>query len=83
VNNRQVCIVNPQIVDAYGWNWLEEGCLSLPGKYIDIRRQQAIQVKGMDIKGNEMSVSAAGILARVLQHEIDHLNGILICDYET
>ena len=83
VCDRQICIVNPQIVYVAEWDWLEEGCLSLPGKLVNVKRRRAIEVKGMDVKGNEMSVSATGIFARVLQHEIDHLNGVLICDYET
>ncbi|MDD5134122.1 MAG: peptide deformylase [Phycisphaerae bacterium] len=82
VYNDQVCIVNPRIVCVAEWDWLEEGCLSLPGKSINVKRRRTIEVEGMDVKGNEMSVSAAGIFARVLQHEIDHLNGVLICDYE-
>jgi peptide deformylase len=82
VCDHQVCIVNPQIVYAVGWGWLEEGCLSLPGKSVNVKRQLVIEVKGMDVKGNKMSVSATGIFARVLQHEIDHLNGVMICDYE-
>lgn len=58
----------------------EEGCLSLPGKYGKIERSYKIKVKAQDREGKKVKFKAEGLLARVLQHEIDHLNGILIID---
>lgn len=58
----------------------EEGCLSLPGKYGLVERAYKIRVKAQDAQGNKIKFKAEGLLARVIQHEIDHLNGILIID---
>ncbi len=54
-----------------------EGCLSFPGVFLEIKRAKEIKVKGLDINGKKVNLKAKGLLARVLQHEIDHLNGIL------
>jgi peptide deformylase len=58
----------------------EEGCLSLPGIGLDIERPLHARVSGVDIRGEPMVLEASGLEARVLQHEIDHLNGVLILD---
>ena len=58
----------------------EEGCLSLPGVYLDIERSKKVRVKALDPEGKKIKIKANGLLARVLQHEIDHLEGILITD---
>ena len=54
-----------------------EGCLSFPGIFLEIKRAKEIEVKGLDINGKKVKLKASGLLSRVLQHEIDHLNGIL------
>ncbi|MEZ5825767.1 MAG: peptide deformylase [Geminicoccaceae bacterium] len=59
----------------------EEGCLSLPGQYADVRRPDAVHVRYFDEVGEERRVEADGLLARCLQHEIDHLDGILFTDH--
>jgi peptide deformylase len=59
---------------------LEEGCLSLPGVHVEVQRPAQIRVRARDIEGNELLVEAEGLEARVIQHEIDHLDGILILD---
>ncbi len=59
---------------------MEEGCLSVPGKFSDVRRSAEITVSALDEKGVRFTVKATGLLARVLQHEIDHLNGMLFID---
>jgi peptide deformylase len=64
-------VVNPEITD-------DEGCLSFPGLRLEIPRSMEIRVAGMDLKGNPMAVDAAGLVARIFQHEIDHLDGVLI-----
>lgn len=58
----------------------EEGCLSVPGKYGEVERSHKIRVKAQDSNGNKIKFKAEGLFARVLQHEIDHLNGVLIID---
>jgi peptide deformylase len=58
----------------------EEGCLSIPGKFGKVERSYKIKVKGMDRENNKISLKAEGLLARVIQHETDHLNGILFID---
>jgi peptide deformylase len=76
--------INPKIVavspdeGAY-----EEGCLSIPGVYADVRRPLEITVEAWDEGGNHFSLDAAGILARVIQHEYDHLEGILFFEHLT
>ena len=75
-------IVNPEIVKkSDDLESMDEGCLSVPGIRVDIRRPVLVVVRGLDENGQEVEISADGLLARVLQHEIDHLNGILIIDY--
>lgn len=58
----------------------EEGCLSIPGLYFPVLRHQAVRVEGIDEAGDAVSLSAEGFLARVCQHEIDHLDGVLFID---
>jgi peptide deformylase len=56
-------------------------CLSVPEVSVDVKRAERILVKGVDLKGNEIRIEAEGFLARIFQHEIDHLNGKVILDY--
>ncbi len=79
--DHKVAMVNPEIVKAEGEMLGTEGCLSIPG-YVgeNIRRAEKIVVKGQDVRGKAMKVNAEGWFARVLQHEIDHLDGILFLD---
>jgi peptide deformylase len=58
----------------------EEGCLSIPDIFTEVERAQRVEVKGYDLKGDEVRYEAEGFLARAFQHEIDHLNGILFWD---
>lgn len=58
----------------------EEGCLSLPEIWLNIKRPQSIEMEAIDINGKKIQTKAEGIFARILQHEIDHLNGVLIVD---
>lgn len=77
-------LVNPEI------EWLsddgvvaEEGCLSLPGIAVDVERPLHARVRGVDLRGEPMLLEASGLEARVLQHEVDHLDGVLIVDRTT
>jgi len=72
--------LNPVIVEQGGEQVGEEGCLSLPGIFADVRRPEWIVVEAMDRTGVPFRRRASGFLARVLQHEIDHLDGILFID---
>ncbi len=74
-------LVNPVIEwTAEELETLEEGCLSLPGVHVEVKRPAQVRVRARDIVGNELVVEAEGLEARVIQHEIDHLDGILILD---
>ncbi len=74
-------LINPEIVSHSDLCDYQEGCLSLPNVFANISRPWQIQFKFQDITGNWHEQKANGILARVIQHEIDHLNGILFVDY--
>lgn len=76
-----IALANPEIVQKDGKDRLQEGCLSLPEIEVGIERRQSILVRGIDADGKEASLELAGLIARVVQHEIDHLNGVLIIDY--
>jgi peptide deformylase len=73
-------LINPVIVSFEGRIDSEEGCLSVPGYTSTIKRAERVLVRGVDREGRPMEVEATGLLARVLQHEIDHLDGILFVD---
>jgi len=75
-----VSLINPLILEEEGEEVFEEGCLSLPGIRTDVKRAKRILVKGMDLDGNERELEVSGLLARVILHEVDHLNGTLIID---
>lgn len=72
--------INPKIVRKEGKEFFEEGCLSVPGVYLKLKRAKKVTVEALDKEGNKFRVEADGLLARCLQQEIDHLNGILILD---
>lgn len=74
-------LINPKIVKREGSQALEEGCLSVPGICIKVRRAKKIVVKGEDESAKPVTINAEGLLACVFQHEIDHLRGKLIVDY--
>ena len=74
-------LVNPRIVKKSGRQSMEEGCLSVPGIYIKISRAKHVLVEALDENGELQKIQAQDLLACVLQHEIDHLEGKLILDY--
>ncbi|MFH1075091.1 MAG: peptide deformylase [Candidatus Firestonebacteria bacterium] len=74
-------LVNPEIGVSEGNAKFEEGCLSFPEIYAEIERPSKVTVYYKDLKGKDKELTAEGILARVLQHEIDHLNGVLFVDH--
>ena len=75
-----IVLINPEIVAAEGEVIFEEGCLSVPDYQAEVKRHEKITVRGLNLKGEEVEIEAEGLLAIVLQHEIDHLNGKLFID---
>jgi len=74
-------LINPKILEKSKETEIgEEGCLSFPGFFLKIKRPKEIEVEGEDINGEKINFKAKGLFARVLCHEIDHLDGILFCD---
>lgn len=75
-------LVNPEIVESdSGEVSVEEGCLSLPDIHVHVRRPAAIRIRGLDADGKTVERSLEGMSARAVQHEIDHLRGVLIIDH--
>lgn len=81
IEDEEYVIVNPVLTD-----WSEttesvpEGCLSIPGILVDVERPTGVTVSGLDVSGRPLQIRASDLLARVLQHEVDHLDGVLILD---
>ncbi len=73
-------IINPTIVETSGEWYHEEGCLSIPGLRLGIMRPNQVHIRGYDLDGEEVSVEADEFLGRVFQHEVDHLDGILMVE---
>jgi peptide deformylase len=73
-------IINPQIVESDGEWAYEEGCLSVPGLSWEIIRPKQVHLTGLDLDGNEVSIEADEILARCFQHELDHVDGVLLLE---
>ena len=74
-------LINPRIVKKEGMQSMEEGCLSLPGICIKVKRSYKVTVKALDENGKTLHIEAEGLLACVMQHEIEHLRGKMIVDY--
>ena len=81
IHSQTLCLVNPVIMSRAGCASMVEGCLSLPGAQVNIERHHEIDVQGYDSGGRKQTCRVRGLWARVVQHEIDHLDGILIIDY--
>tara|TARA_B100001750_G_scaffold33155_1_gene23023 strand:- start:7414 stop:7908 length:495 start_codon:yes stop_codon:yes gene_type:complete len=73
--------INPEIIHREGKREVQEGCLSIPGYYGTITRSMWIKAKGMDRKSRIMKITAEGLLSQIIEHEIDHINGILYIDH--
>jgi peptide deformylase len=81
VEDDECVIVNPVLTDrSETTETATEGCLSLPGIQVDVERPTAVTVSGQDVSGRPLQIEASDLLARVLQHEVDHLDGVLILD---
>lgn len=73
-------LVNPRIVESRGEWTYEEGCLSIPGLSFEIVRPREVHLTGYDLDGNEVSIEATDLLSRLFQHELDHLDGVLMTE---
>ena len=80
-NSNQIVLINPEILESSGKTGIEEGCLSIPGFRGLVPRKEKVTVKALNRDGNEFTLEADGLLAICIQHEIDHLNGVLFVDY--
>jgi len=77
-DRKVLALINPKIVKKSREKTIDtEGCLSFPGIYLEIKRAKEVEVKARNIEGKRIRLRAGGLLARTLQHEIDHLNGIV------
>ncbi|MFW6150499.1 MAG: peptide deformylase [Chloroflexota bacterium] len=75
-----IALINPEVVKRQGERVLNEACLSVPGYYGEIRRSVTVKVKALDREGRQFRIKGEGLLAEALEHEIDHLNGMLYVD---
>ena len=77
-----IYLLNPEVVRvSEEWATREEGCLSLPGQYADVSRPARVVVRYLDLEGARQEIEADGLLAACLQHELDHLDGVLFVDH--
>lgn len=76
----KIALVNPVILENKGEDVMTEGCLSVPGLEGDVARATELVVQGLDLSGKQIEIKAKGMQARIFQHEIDHINGMLYID---
>jgi len=76
----RIVIINPKITSAYGSVEAPEGCLSVPGLQVNVKRYKELVLEALDLNGKQVTYKASDFFARAIQHEVDHLNGILIVD---
>lgn len=81
IEGEPLVVINPEILETAGKAKAEEGCLSIPDIYADVERPKDVVVRAMDLEGKTYEIQATDLLARCLQHEIDHLHGKLFLDY--
>tara|TARA_B110000967_G_scaffold111939_1_gene114600 strand:+ start:3093 stop:3590 length:498 start_codon:yes stop_codon:yes gene_type:complete len=79
--NQPLCLINPEIIEKNGEIEWEEGCLSVPNYYESIKRANEIKVSALNQEGQTFKINANEVLAVCIQHEMDHLNGILFVDH--
>jgi peptide deformylase len=80
MDDEPMVVLNPVIVESDGEWVYDEGCLSIPGLYVEMTRPKTVLMKGIDMNGNEVTIEADELEARLFQHELDHLNGVLMFD---
>jgi peptide deformylase len=83
IDGEQVTLINPQIVESRGEWVYDEGCLSIPGLYVEMVRPKEVLLTGWTLEGDEIQIEADELLARLFQHELDHLHGVLMFERMT
>lgn len=83
IDGEPVTLVNPRITESDGEWVYDEGCLSIPGLYVEMLRPRRVLLEALDLDGNEVRIEAEDLLARLFQHELDHLEGVLMFDRMT
>ncbi|MGZ4680010.1 MAG: peptide deformylase [Ilumatobacteraceae bacterium] len=83
IDDEQMAMINPQIVESSGEWVYDEGCLSIPGLYVELLRPNNVLVRGLTVDGDEIEIEASELMGRMFQHEIDHLHGVLMFDRMT
>ena len=83
LGDEPLAIINPEVVESDGEWVYDEGCLSIPGLYVEMLRPKTVLVRGVDLDGNVIEIEADELEARMFQHEIDHLQGVLMFDRMT
>jgi len=78
--SRLIVLINPELVESEGEIVTEEGCLSVPDFRQEVRRARRVRLRGLDRNGRPLEVEGEDLLARIFQHELDHLNGVLFVD---
>lgn len=79
-NEEKYVLINPEIISKEGKQTVEEGCLSFPNKFAKIERPEKVKVRALNEKGKKIEISAKGLLAQAICHEVDHLNGEVFID---
>ena len=83
IDDEPMALINPVVVESDGEFVYSEGCLSIPDLYVDILRPNRVLVRGVDVDGNEVEIEGSELMGRMMQHEIDHLHGVLMFDRMT
>jgi len=83
VDDEPMVIINPEIVESRGEWVYDEGCLSIPGLYVEMVRPNEVLMRGRTLDGNEIEIEASELMGRLFQHELDHLHGVLMFDRMT
>jgi peptide deformylase len=83
IDGEPTTLINPRIVESRGEWVYDEGCLSIPGLYVEMLRPKEVLLEAVDLNGNIIQVEADELLARLFQHELDHLNGVLMFERMT
>ena len=83
MDDTPMVVINPEIVESSGEFVYDEGCLSIPGLYVEMLRPNQVLMRGLDLDGNTIEIEADDLAGRLFQHEVDHLNGVLMFDRMT
>jgi peptide deformylase len=83
LEDEPMVVINPEIVESDGEWVYEEGCLSIPGLYVEMLRPNRVLLRGLDLDGNTVEIEADELEGRLFQHELDHLHGVLMFDRMT